>query len=295
MFELKKKNKIRAAVEYVKPDLICGTESWLKGIKPGRDPEKNCIKSCEVFPDNYIFHRNDRDSLGGGVFTGIKSNLVSDEKVELVTECEIVWTKVKLKSMKDLYLASFYMPHRNMKDIIQLKESINKLADGNKYKQMIIAGDFNCPDIDWDTLVVKPGAQDREVQQALLETSIDLGLTQVQREPTRYNNLLDLVFTNNPSLCKSSTSIPGISDHAMVVTDFDIIPHYIKQSKRKKYMFNKADWDSIYKEMEQLSTTMESQIATPVEELWSTFTTTVFTIIDKYTPSKVCTSRKSLP
>ncbi|CAG2218649.1 unnamed protein product [Mytilus edulis] len=251
MFELKK-NKIRAAVEYVKPDLICGTESWLKGIKPGRDPEKNCIKSCEVFPDNYIFHRNDRDSLGGGVFTGIKSNLVSDEKVELVTGCEIVWTKVKLKSMKDLYLASFYMPHRNMKDIIQLKESINKLAD-------------------------------------------DLGDTQVQREPTRYNNLLDLVLTNNPSLCKSSTSIPGISDHAMVVTDFDIIPHYIKQSKRKKYMFNKADWDSIYKEMEQLSTTMESQIATPVEELWSTFTTTVFTIIDKYTPSKVCTSRKSLP
>ncbi|CAG2194787.1 unnamed protein product [Mytilus edulis] len=144
-------------------------------------------------------------------------------------------------------------------------------------------------------LVVEPGAQDREVQQALLDTSIDLGLTQVQREPTRYNNLLDLVFTNNPSLCKSSTSIPGISDHAMVVTDFDIIPHYIKQSKRKKYMFNKADWDSIYKEMEQLSTTMESQTATPVEELWSTFTTTVFTIIDKYTPSKVCASRKSLP
>ncbi|CAC5413601.1 unnamed protein product [Mytilus coruscus] len=199
-----------------------------KNVIIPKDPEITVLKGAIVI-GNYIFHRNDRDSsfLGGCVFTDIKSNLVSDKKVELVTECEVIWTTVKLQSMKDLYMASFHMPYRNMSDIVKLKESINKLADGNIYKEMIIAGDFNCPDIDSDTLIVKPGAQDREVQQALLDTSIDLGPTQVQRESTRYNNLLYLVFTNNPSVCKSSTSIPaGISGHAMVVTDFDIIPHY---------------------------------------------------------------------
>ena len=71
---------------------------------------------------------------------------------------------------------------------------------------------------------MKKGAADREVQQALLDLSIEHGLTQVHDQPTRDLNMLDLVFTNNPSTVKTSTSIPGISDHAMIVTDIDIIP-----------------------------------------------------------------------
>lgn len=43
---------------------------------------------------------------------------------------------------------------------------------------MIIVGDFNCSDINLDTLIVTPGTQERKVQQALLNTSINLGLTQ---------------------------------------------------------------------------------------------------------------------
>ena len=42
--------EFNTATEYVKPDLICRTESWLRGIKPGKDPYKNAIKSSEVFP-----------------------------------------------------------------------------------------------------------------------------------------------------------------------------------------------------------------------------------------------------
>ena len=48
-----------AALDYVKPDLICGTESWLRGIQPGKEPSKNAIKSIEVFPEDYFIHRNE--------------------------------------------------------------------------------------------------------------------------------------------------------------------------------------------------------------------------------------------
>ena len=72
------------------------------------------IKSSEIFPTNLYIHRNDRGSPGGGVFTGVQKGLVATEQPELVTECEIEWTKVRLKNNKDLYLSSFYMPHRNM-------------------------------------------------------------------------------------------------------------------------------------------------------------------------------------
>ena len=58
---------------------------------------------------------------------------------------------------------------------------------------------------------------------------------------TRQENVLDLVFTDNPSLIKNSQSIPGISDHAMVVTDSDVKPIYNKQKPRKVYLFSKAN------------------------------------------------------
>ena len=51
--------------------------------------------------------------------------------------------------------------------------------------------------------------------------------------------MLDLVFTDNPSLGKHSQSIPGISDHAMVVTDSDVKPIYNKQNLGKFTYFQR--------------------------------------------------------
>ena len=170
-----------AAMDYVKPDIICGTESWLTGIKPGKDPTDDAIKSSEVFPDSHFFHRNDRETTGGGVFVGIARSMTADCRPDLVANCEIIWTKVKLQgsTSRDLYCGSFYMPHRNLSHLDQLRASLGLILNSNKGKQIILAGDFNCPDIDWDSLCVRPGAPDREVQQASIDISVEYGLTQV--------------------------------------------------------------------------------------------------------------------
>jgi hypothetical protein len=193
--------ELAACINYTKPDIICGTESWLKGIQPGKPTRKDAIKSSEVFPKNFKIYRNDRGTLGGGVFVGIHEELISTETTSIITECEIEWSKVKLKNNKDLHIASFYMPHRNMKDLDNLRLSLDKLTNG-KPRHVIIAGDFNCPDIDWVNMEIKTGASDREVQQALLDITSEYGLTQIHDKSTREGNMLDLVFTNNPSLIK---------------------------------------------------------------------------------------------
>ena len=77
------------------------------------NPAQDAIKSSEVFPQSHIFYRNDRKSAGGGVFVGVSRNTTSDNKPELSTKCEIIWTKIKLKGEKDLSCGSFYMPHRH--------------------------------------------------------------------------------------------------------------------------------------------------------------------------------------
>ena len=57
--------------------------------------------------------RNDRDSKGGGVFLCVHTDITAIEQQHLVSDCESIWAKLNLKSNKDMYIGSFYMPNRN--------------------------------------------------------------------------------------------------------------------------------------------------------------------------------------
>jgi hypothetical protein len=82
---------------------------------------------------------------------------------------------------------------------------------------MILAGDFNLPHIDWETNTVKTGSNQVNHHQELIEIIEDSGMEQLQLKPSRENNILDLFLTNQPSLVKSCNTIPGISDHNMII------------------------------------------------------------------------------
>lgn len=99
--------EFKTTIEYTKPDIVIGTESWLKGVKPGQNPSKDAIKSSEIFPVNYTADRNDRGILGGGVFILVHNNLISTELPQYVTKCEIDWVKFKLKTTHDLLIGAF--------------------------------------------------------------------------------------------------------------------------------------------------------------------------------------------
>ena len=196
-----KQSDFKAVIDYVKPDIVCGTESWLRGVNPGKLPCPDHIKTSEVFPENYNVFRNDRSKLGGGVFTMVHKSLTTTEHPELVINCEIEWLKVKLHQAKDLFTGTFYMAHRNMPDIKELQKSLSKVSEnGKKARHVIMAGDFNCPDVNWDNSTVPPGASDRKVQQTLGDVCSTEHLTQTQTKPTRGPNVLDIVYTTNPSL-----------------------------------------------------------------------------------------------
>ena len=174
------------------------------------------------------------------MFIAVQNNISAVECVDFITGCEIVYAKIDLKSKKTLYIGSFYMPHRKLSDLDQLESSLN-LLNGSKPKQLILCGDFNCPDIDWETLTVSndPSLQDRNIHQRLIDLTSEHNLTQIHDQPTRNGKLLDLVFTTNPSLIKSSVIVPGISDHDIVVTDVDIKPVYSSQNLKKTLQMEK--------------------------------------------------------
>ena len=116
----------------MKPDVVCGKKSWLRGIKPGENPTADQFKSSEVFPPSYNVYRHDRTTLGGGVFTLVHESLTSVEQPELVTDCEVEWVKIKLQHLTDLYVGTFYMPHRNAHDLQELQKSLNLVTNNGK-------------------------------------------------------------------------------------------------------------------------------------------------------------------
>ena len=85
------------------------------------------------------------------MFILVNNNIIATEQVQYITKCEIEWIKIKLKDAKDLLIGAFYMPHRNINDLNELQTSLDTITMEND-KHIILAGDFNCPDIDWTNM-----------------------------------------------------------------------------------------------------------------------------------------------
>jgi hypothetical protein len=67
----------------------------------------------------------------------------------------------------------------------------------------------NLPHIDWGLNIAKPNPQyGKEISKKLTDIVNKNNLTQVVREPTRGNNILDLMFTTNPGLISRLRCIP---------------------------------------------------------------------------------------
>ena len=79
-----------------------------------------------------------------------------------VDDCEIIWTPLKLTNCqpncltkKTLYLSSHYRPPNSSSDSLdRLSEFIRRVfAKVPNHPNIVIGGDFNLGDIDWDMAV----------------------------------------------------------------------------------------------------------------------------------------------
>ena len=70
----------------------------------------------------------------------------------------------------------------------------------------------------------------------------------MQKESTRLNSLLDLVFTNNVSSISSVETAPGIctvNEHVVVVTDLNLKAEISRSAPHKVHLWNKVNWETI--------------------------------------------------
>ena len=115
-------------------------------------------------------------------------------------------------------------------------------------------------------------------------------------EPTRQDNILELILTSNPTLVSAVTCIPGLSDHNIVLIEVAVKATQNKQKRRKIHLYNKADWTTFRSKLEDYQIKfLEEHYGKSVEQLWSELTEKLDQLTDQWIPSKVIKGKPSLP
>ena len=163
---------------------------------------------------------------------------------------------------------------------------------------VILAGDFNAPDINWPNL--DSSTYLTSPSERLLEMIDEHDLKQLVDSPTRRQgntqNTLDLVFTNNAGIVSGTEVVPGISDHDMVLFSVKTSCRKKKNVKRKVYIKRKANCSHIKEMLNEFADSfMENLKELSVDEMWDTFECSIRSIMDACIPHKMTSSRYNLP
>ena len=127
----------------------------------------------------------------------------------------------------------------------------------------------------------------------------ELGLTQHCLDITRpeSQNILDLVLTNKPAKVIDVKSLPGMSDHNIVMATFKMSTSCTRLPQRTIYKFDKADWDAIKLKTDELANNYfrRNPDSKTVNENCDFIERGICDLIKSNIPSKRSRSKESFP
>ena len=244
-----------------KPSIVILNETWLTGS----------INDSEIIPrDQYKIFREDRSkrthpsdpnnpkkfkTYGGGVFIAVRTDLdITSVKISYKCSAEIVAATLTFKSGKKMIICTCYrvgtLGDANYKEI---NSYLQKIRARSNLTNLIVVGDFNLPDIDWES-----NHSCHSIDNHFLDMFSNLGLAQIIDKPTHIaGNILDLVLTDNicavgnvnvnsgGSICKSN--------HFPITFNIKLRADKKQSSKREIYNFKRANWDLINEKLIEIN------------------------------------------
>jgi hypothetical protein len=112
-----------------------------------------------VLPSHFNCNRKDSSTgEGGGVFILVSGKYESEEPEELKVDknCELEWTKIKVRGSKDLCVGSFYRSPNNIDaEYLGTLESYLARIPTHNGAHLWLGCDCNLPDIDWTNENIK--------------------------------------------------------------------------------------------------------------------------------------------
>lgn len=268
------------------PHLAAITETWLT-------PD---VFDHEFAPPNYSVIRKDRPTRGGGVALLIKKGL-SFVALPDVQSAEAIFCKLLCDGASIFIGCVYRSPNSGDASISAIHDYMQRHTFGSR---VVLMGDFNLPDINWNSMCYSSSASD-----TLFDLMLTFNLHQVVSRPTRSQgisqNILDLIFfSNHFDINRIKTDVVhGISDHdvpvCFVPLDGTITTH---SSVSVVTDFENADDDSVLThlahEFQHFSET-GSHASIDVDSLWLHFKSVVLYCIAHYIPTKTKRPPKNNP
>lgn len=251
--------EFRAMISTAPVEIIGITETWVDTA--GRDFEGEYS-----LPGYSLFHQDRAGRAGGGVMLYAKRHL-NPVQIPIVTPYEIVGAEVRGSEPRVQFFICYRPPKHPLDADLALYESLSALV---WEKTSVLAGDFNCPGVDWETdLAGGEGLR-------LLDFKQDNFLSQKVREPTRGTNVLDLIFSTEEDLVSEvvvGECLAG-SDHHMVWCTVGANAGPEVARPRERWNLRRADYDNFRRDLLELPRPIEGS----TEDMWSNFRTQFETI-----------------
>jgi len=278
-----------------KPAVVCVCETFFN----------DKLTDNIVCPCGYTVYRKDRIKIHGGVaiFVRCDCDAVQIAIKQDVRDIEIICIDLTISALKLRIITCYRPPYYTGEDIQYLVEMLSIVSElCSSVSQFILLGDFNLPDIDWLHYLTSQ----EKCHDMFVDFINDLGLHQFVCEPTRNNNILDLVLSNNHALisdvniqCPFSTS-----DHNIVQFSINIANNsqVVENDCTVYYDYNNADFDSIIEYLSRINWDYEFSFVFTIDEYWSIFSSHLSNCIELYVPKRqlrcnttAARNRKSYP
>ena len=153
------------------------------------------------------------------------------------------------------------------------------LQQSLRNRESVILGDFNLPHIDWQTLTGVESESHR-----MLEFMDDNFLSQLVAEPTRENNILDLVITSQEHLINNITvgEHLGSCDHKVVRAEINTTTNIVENTTFVPN-FRRGNFERLRSALSHLSPPATAH----VEDAWSYFKNQLLTQQRNFIPNCV--------
>ena len=160
------------------------------------------VTDSEVEIPNYKIFLKDRNRMGGGVAIYCNVNLEPHRRLDLeIGNIEMIWVEINVGGRKFLTSSCYRPPGQNARQITYFLDSLQQsleLAIDENPTSVVLLGDLNDRCTIWNS-----NHHQSELKDKLVTMSNLLNLHQLIHEPTRGNNLLDIILTSTPSYLKT--------------------------------------------------------------------------------------------
>ena len=184
--------------------------------------------------------------VAGSCCSSIKTFCICLSQNWKTTRNQLGWNCLQTNLL--IFVASWYRsPGSTSEEFKLFRERLDYIRThhkGKKLPSVHVLGDFNFKDIDWPDGLSKSGSTLSQSEgQILIDIMNDHGLEQMVHFPIR-----DLILTTLPGQFQDVHSPVKLSDHDIVSGTLKIFIPLIKKPRRKVYLYQKGDYESIRKD-----------------------------------------------